>query len=312
MKKRIQNNVKFAFLCMVSVLFFLPNAEAIEVEKKLLYDKYTLNDSYPYKNSTRQFQWDKINKYLSQIESIQTAPATWGILQNYKNLNGEAPLVKNYHRNEYDRIADNFDIERYQAVPLYSVDNLENPVRYGQDGDLIKIIEENDDFIKAESVYFGGVWMIPKKYVHTINSHNAFTKTIFVDRTNQNIALIETVDDKWLIRSINPVTTGLHKPPYEMSTPVGIFVIQEKKSKMFYYKDGTTQIAGYAPHASRFSTGAYLHGVPLNGVHAKEIEYSNTLGTTPRSHKCVRNATSHAKFIYDWAPVDETLVIVFD
>jgi hypothetical protein len=26
----------------------------------------------------------------------------------------------------------------------------------------------------------------------------------------------------------------------------------------------------------------------------------------------VRNATSHAKFIYDWAPISEALVIVFD
>jgi hypothetical protein len=26
----------------------------------------------------------------------------------------------------------------------------------------------------------------------------------------------------------------------------------------------------------------------------------------------VRNATSHAKFMYDWAEVEKTLVIVFD
>ena len=40
--------------------------------------------------------------------------------------------------------------------------------------------------------------------------------------------------------------------------------------------------------------------------------FGTTLGTTPRSHMCVRNATSHAKFVYDWAPVNETIVFVFD
>lgn len=58
--------------------------------------------------------------------------------------------------------------------------------------------------------------------------------------------------------------------------------------------------------------GAYLHGVPVNYPDNKLIEYSWTLGTTPRSHMCVRNATSHAKFMYDWAEVEKTLVIVFD
>ena len=81
---------------------------------------------------------------------------------------------------------------------------------------------------------------------------------------------------------------------------------------MFYYKDGTTNIEGYAPYASRFTNGAYIHGVPVNNVKGKIIEYSSTLGTTPRSHMCVRNASSHSKYIFGWAKPLKSLVIVID
>ena len=97
-----------------------------------------------------------------------------------------------------------------------------------------------------------------------------------------------------------------------MSTPLGIFLLQQKKPKMVYHKDGTTENGGFAPWASRFTNGGYIHGVPVNLPRTKQIEYSPSLGTIPRSHMCVRNATSHAKFIYDWAPTEESLVIVIE
>ncbi|WP_442879796.1 L,D-transpeptidase family protein, partial [Cetobacterium sp.] len=37
-----------------------------------------------------------------------------------------------------------------------------------------------------------------------------------------------------------------------------------------------------------------------------------TLGTVPRSHMCVRNATSHAKYVYGWAQVGKGLVFVIE
>ncbi|MGL4671009.1 L,D-transpeptidase, partial [Cetobacterium sp.] len=73
-----------------------------------------------------------------------------------------------------------------------------------------------------------------------------------------------------------------------------------------------TEIDGYAPYASRFSGGGYIHGVPVNLPRTEMIEYSQTLGTTPRSHMCVRNATSHAKYIYEWAEINKGLVIVIE
>jgi hypothetical protein len=111
---------------------------------------------------------------------------------------------------------------------------------------------------------------------------------------------------------MNPATSGVHRPPYSKETPTGMFVIQENKPKMFYYKDGTTTLEGFAPYASRFTNGGYIHGVPTNNPKGNIIEYSATLGTVPRSHMCVRNTTSHAKFIYDRAKPLKSLVIVID
>jgi lipoprotein-anchoring transpeptidase ErfK/SrfK len=284
----------------------------INIEKDLLYDQHTLADTYPYKDTTRMFQWDKIRKYLYFVDSIQIQHSSWVVLQNYKNKNGEAPLVKAYKRNEYKRIADTLGVERYQSVPLYSLEDTITAERYGRDGALMKLIEDKPNFVNIESIYFQGKWAVPQKYIKKINDSVVFKKVIFVDVTNQNIATLEKVEDKWLVRSMNPATTGLHKPPHMQETPLGIFVIQEKKSKMIYLVDGSQEVGGFAPYASRFTNGGYIHGVPLNAPRTTLIEFSPTLGTTPRSHMCVRNATSHAKFIYDWAPVDQTLIFVFD
>lgn len=284
----------------------------IIIEKDLLYDTHTLADEYPYKDTTRIFQWDKIRERLHFLDSIQQGRSNWAILRNYKNLNREAPLVKDYSRNAYSRIADAYGVERYQSAVLYSPADTAVGVRYGRDGSLVKYLGEKGSYASVETTNFGGRWLVPKRYVKMIGDTITFAHAVFVDRKNQNIATLEKVGPKWLVRSMNPATTGLFKPPYAQDTPLGLFIIQEKKAKMVYLKDGSQETGGYAPWASRFTNGAYLHGVPLNSLHASTIEYSATLGTTPRSHMCVRNATSHAKFIYDWAPVNQTVVFVLE
>ncbi len=285
----------------------------LSIKKDFLYNEHTLEDTYPYKDTVRLFQWEKIRSYLTLIDSIQSEPASWGILQNKSNKNGESPLVKNYYRNEYKRIADTFGIERFQGIPLYLPGDSTTPERYGLDGSLVKIIKDTVSlFIKATTIHFNGDWMVPKRYVKFIDDSVVFSKVIFVDRANQNIATLEKVDSEWLVRSMNPATTGLHKPPLMQETPIGIFVIQEKKIRMIYLKDNSVVTGGFAPYANRFCNGGYIHGIPVNEPRKTPIEFSSTLGTTPRSHMCVRIATSHSKFIYDWAPTEKTLVIVFD
>lgn len=287
----------------------------VEIGKELLYDQHTLADSYPYKDTTRQFQWEKIRERLTALEAIQRKPARWAILRNYKNLNGEAPLVKVFNRDAYKRVADTLGVERYQSVPLYLPDDTITPEIYGRDGSLVRVKTLTDDsrFARVETVYDEEKeWLIPKKYLREIGDTVTFDKAIFVDRSNQNIATLEHAGPKWLVRSMNPATTGQHRPPYAQETPEGMYVLQEKKKKMVFLKDGSQETGGFAPNASRFTNGAYIHGVPVNAPRTALIEYSPSLGTIPRSHMCVRNATSHAQFVYDWGTINETIVFVFD
>lgn len=288
--------------------------EEVRIRKELLYDKHTLEEVYPYGDTVRYFQWDKIKERLAFLDSIRSLRASWAVLQNYRNRQGEAALIRRFNRNEYGRVADSLGIERYQSVPLYEMGDFVSPERYGRDGALVRLLEKKDtsDFVGIETLYFKGKWMAPKRYVHELPDTVVFDKTVFIDRTNQNIITLEKIGNEWLIRSMNPATTGVHRPPYMQETPLGIFLIQEKKEKMIYLVDGSTEKGGFAPYASRFTNGGYIHGVPVNAPYTTLIEYSATLGTIPRSHMCVRNATSHAKFIYDWAPVGNTVVFVFD
>lgn len=93
----------------------------------------------------------------------------------------------------------------------------------------------------------------------------------------------------------------------------------EKKERFQYLKKDSQNIAGYAPFATRFSGGAYLHGIPVayeekNGekIDPGYKEYLQTIGTFPRSSMCVRNFTSHAQFIYNWMDINNGAVIVIE
>ena len=221
--------------------------------------------------------------------------------------------MKSFKRDAYKRIADTLGVERYQGIPPFLTDDTLTAKRYGLDGLLTRHLGEEGKFTKVEPVFIGGEWYAPAKYIKLIPDSVVFNKAIFIDRHNQNITTLERKEKGcWLIRSMNPATTGQHRPPYAQETPLGMFVLQEKKTKMIFLKDGSAATGGFAPYASRFNNGGYIHGVPTNAPATGIIEYSYTLGTIPRSHMCVRNATSHAKFIFEWAPVNETIIFVLE
>lgn len=288
-------------------------SEDIVLTKDLLFDKYTLEDEYMYNKTPRSIKWEIIKKCLAYIENMEPESNLWCVIQNYRNNNGEAPLVKKYHWSAYKRVADTLGVERYQSVPLYAVTDTVTPERYGRDGTLGSVLGEVGSFYHVRPATFDEEWYVPRKYVKLLDSSTSFHHVIFVDRGDQNITTLERVSRaEWKVRSVNPCTTGLHRPPYAQETPLGMYLLQEKKLKMFFLKDGSSAMGGYAPYASRFTNGAYIHGVPVNLPATKMIEYSWTLGTTPRSHMCVRNATSHSKFVYDWAPVLRSLVVVIE
>lgn len=286
--------------------------DSIVIKQDLLYDKYTLEkDTYAYNKTTRVIQWDVIKKCLRRIDNFEHQFMVNGILQNYKNKNGHAPLVKNFKKTKWNRYTDSLGVKQNQGIPLYDETDFNEPVLYARDGSYIAIVSDTLDFYKVAIACIKGEWYVPRKYVYDLGPVR-FNKVIVIDRTNQNIVTLEHVNNEWLVRSKNPATTGLEKPPFKSATPVGIFVLQNKLYKMIYLEDGSDEVAGYAPYANRISDGAYIHGIPVNLPHTEMIEYSSTLGTTPRSHMCVRNATSHAKFIYDWAPKYGALVCVIE
>jgi len=287
--------------------------EDIQLQKELQYEQYTLDDEYPYKDTVRRFQWEKIKEKIALIENAVADGGNWGVLSNYKNQNGEAPTITGFVRDEYKRVSDQFGTERYQSAPLYAVDNEEELLRYGRDGWLVKIPDSDTTaMVRVRGVSFEGEYLVPNRYLKPWGDTIRFDKVVVVDITHQNISLLEKRGDVWYILSMNPATTGMHKPPHAQETPTGMFAVQEKKEKMYYVRDGTSQIAGYAPYASRFTNGAYVHGVPVQLPRKNIIEYSASLGTTTRSHMCVRNESSHAQFVYDRATVKESVVVVID
>ena len=306
--------MKIKIRCCITILFLLcfgTEVSAVKIEKRLLYDKHTLADTYKYGKQERRFQWTKISAFLDSLEAFQKRNDGYGVLRNYKNENGIPPLSRKYVTNKYKQIQDTFGVNRHQGIPLYRLDDLSVPERYGRDGAYVSVICDSAGYYQIVPATFGGSWYVPRKYLKLIGPLS-IKKVIFVDRTNQNIATLEQEGAVWLVRSMNPITTGANRPPFQQPTPPGIYFIQRKLSEMLFLKDGTDEEGGFAPYASRFTGGAYLHGVPVNYPEHELIEYSWSLGTTPRSHMCVRNATSHAKFMYDWAEVEKTLVIVFD
>ena len=245
---------------------------------------------------------------------MQETPHQWGVLQNYKNLNGEAPLTKVWSRDSYKLVSDSLGVERYQSVPLYAPTDTLKPELYGRDGTLIAMTDTlGSKFWQGRVESPEAEWYVPRRYIQLLEPDVTFSHVVVIDRGQQHIIVLERQSPAhYLVRSINPATTGRHKPPHAKETPLGIFLLQQKKSKMFYTSDGSSRIAGFAPWASRFTCGAYIHGVPVNNPKGKIVEYSPSLGTTPRSHMCVRNASSHAKFVYDNCPTLATLVVVIE
>lgn len=289
-------------------------ARDIHLSRELMYDRYTLDSVYPYQDTVRSFKWEAMRSCLAFIENMQHDEDTrWVIFQNYKNLNREAPLIRTYVRNAYRHVTDTFGVERYQSVPLYLPGDTLTPERYGRDGSLALLTDEEGSFLRVIPVTLGEEFWVPVRYTKRLADSTRFHHVVFVDRRDQNICTMEWESrGRWKIRSMNPATTGRRRPPYARETPLGMYVLQQKKRKMVFLKDGSTATGGFAPYASRFTNGAYIHGVPTNVPATEEIEYSWSLGTTPRSHMCVRNASSHARFVYEWAPVEQTLVVVIE
>lgn len=287
--------------------------DSVIIEKKIEYQSpYTLQDVYPYRDTIRRFQWEKINRNLTFLQNLERNGVRWGMLRNYKNYNGRPPRLAKLKLNEYKSYVDDYGVEQGQASPLYDSVGSKTPVRYGRDGVLVRYIKDSANYVWVSPINEDVVYIVPAVYFMAMKK-DTINKVVAVDRSNQNIATLLRDGDSWQVLSMTYATTGEYDPPYQRDTPIGIYVVQDYREKMYYTHDGSSVIAGYAPYATRFTRGAYVHGVPLTNPNATRlIEFSSSLGTVPRSHMCVRTVTSHAKYIYDWSEAYSTLVMVFD
>ena len=259
----------------------------------------------------RVFQFDKMHDSILKAEkSSAKGPLTY--IANYHNLRGYAPK---YQGEELDKNGN----RRSQSAPGYFNLSDLNEFDYLGDGTLVRVLSAGSHYTKVAQVKDENVYFVPNKYIATPAAVTAISKAIVIDRANQNEVVFEKMGEDWKIISYTLATTGtLGK--YHQPTPLGYFYAIEKRERFYYYKDGTTSIQGYAPYSIRFAGGAYIHGVPVNYKYNAEggridpgkVEYSRTIGTEPLSHKCVRNYTSHAKFIYDWYTPGEVIVIVIE
>ncbi len=284
----------------------------------------------------RGFQFRKMtlsmNRLLNTVENGSIAH-----IDNYKNRGGWAP-------SRQGKVVDAFGEMRDQSAPAYYQANLQSDFRYITDGSLVTLLGERDDFYEISAVDFEGVYFVPKQYIPATPRLADLKKVVVVDRKNQNEAVFERSGQGWKLISYLMATTG-EKAEFKQETSLGHFMVIEKKSKFMYLGDISKVIEGYAPYALRFNGGAYIHGVPVNYQDVKNKvvvsqpvlddlgnvvtpavtrdvvvgrkdpgiqEYLSSIGTTPRSHKCVRNYTSHAKFLYDWAEVGKTAIIVIE
>jgi len=291
---------------------FLPKYNTGKWYKVFWYSKGEMRFGYMLSSlvEKRGFQFDKM---ASALESLRTqiAGGNMGYVNNYKNRNGLPPLYKGSS-------SDRYGVLRDQSAPGYPSLGNKSDFIYFDDGKLLRIVGQQDSYYKVESLERPGSYFVPKKYVYTKNAPYSLGQVIVVDRKNQNEAVFEWTGSSWQMISYTFATTGA-QDKYKFETPLGYFMAIERKSKFLYLDDVTKEIAGYAPYAVRFSGGAYVHGVPVdyikrNGqlVDPGQKETLYTLGTVPRSHKCVRNYTSHAKFLYDWVKIGQTSVIVIE
>src|SRR5690606_6350847 len=154
-------------------------AADIKLTKDLTFDKYTLEDEYPYEDTMRVFQWDKVKEKLAYIDNFQRENKYYAVLQNYKNKNGEAPVVANYIRDAYKRVSDTLGTERYQSVPLYQAGHDNVPILYGRDGSLVELLNSDTiPMVKIAGLSFEGTWDVPKRYVKTIGDTVTFNHVV--------------------------------------------------------------------------------------------------------------------------------------
>lgn len=258
----------------------------------------------------RRFQFDKMYQSIQRVaKDFENGKITY--INNYKNRSGIPPRYNGSERDAYGT-------RRSQSAPGYFSLTNKNNFIYVEDGSLVQILDQTDYYYKVKVLNNEFKCWVPKKYLQHGMHLGEFKKAVIIDRQNQNEGVFENINNKWVLVSYTLATTGANSK-YKIETPLGYYFAIERKEKFIYLNDVTKKVSGYAPYTIRFTGGTYIHGIPVNyrikekqKVDPGHIEYTATIGTMPLSHRCVRNYTSHAKFLYDWVEVGKTVVIVIE
>ena len=310
-----------AVVCRVNYLdkiSLLQKVEAEEIQGSKIWYKVACSHNNQtevgYLHSTtgvpRAFRFAKMQEAVNKLNQ-ELAKGELHFISNYKNQNGPPPRKD-------DAAVDEHGYRFYHSAPAYVRADTGSDFRYIPDGMLVRILNEVGDFYYVNVPSFGGDFYIPKQYIDKAAVLSRLNQVVVVDRNQQNQAAFETRENGLDLISYTLSTTGLAGDG-SFETPLGSYKVINKVDRFEYLQKNTSDVAGYAPFAIRFTGGAYIHGVPVeyeekNGekVDPGTKEYLHTIGTFPRSHMCVRNFTSHAEFLYNWMDGQNGAVIVIE
>ncbi len=301
-----------------------------ESEKVEGTDEYQDVEYYGYVNSLiaeyRQFQLKTAYEETLMIaNAINDENSLYVYVVNRSNDNGMAP--DSGLTDQFGKVVDKYGVLRDQSAPAYSERNTTSEFRYIPDGTMVQILDIDREMAQIYVPEYDQTYFMPSQYLKYYFSEpestiTDLTKCIVIDRKNQNTMYFEANEEtgEWELLSMSFVSTGTYSEAQD-PTPLGIFMVQKKQDKFEYDFDDRAVRAGYAPYALRFSGGAYIHGIPTNYVFdsagaiistPSPQEFLQSIGTEEKSHMCVRNYTSHAKFLYNRVKVGETVVIVIE
>ena len=193
--------------------------------------------------TTRTFQFEKMLEALRSLQQ-QVAQGKLNHISNYKNANG-APPAKG------EGATDEYGMRIYQSAPGYLQADTQAEFRYVPDGMLVRLLDETGEFYRVRVDSFNQELFVPKNYIDVNDALNQLTQAIVVDRSQQNQAAFELSDKEIRMVSYTLATTGL-RGQSSFETPLGFYKTLEKKERFQYLKDGSNEIAGYAPFATRF------------------------------------------------------------
>ena len=186
--------------------------------------------------------------------------------------------------------------------------------RYVPDGMLVRVLDETGEFYRTAVDSFNQELFIPKNYIDPNDALSQLTHVIVVDRNQQNQAAFELSGDEIRLISYTLATTGL-RGQSSFETPLGFYRALEKKDRFQYLKDGSDEIAGYAPFATRFCGGAYIHGVPVawegRGTGGSGHWRISSLSAHFPFHMCVRNFSVMLNYcIIGWGPANGAIIVI--